>query len=670
MGRGNILTYSIILLLLVGFLIFLYFAHGKITGFSVYEQSSQSNFDEGTYSNTLWNGSAVILNSGQSSGNYISKVFDAGSTATWNNLSWVSNAIGELPGKGATETAFGNGNANMAGNVLLMHMNEASGTITDSSGLENNGTQSGGVTYGTTGKLNTAIGFDGTNDRIDIFNSQSLNITGAITIEAWVNMTAAGDVPRIVSKGFASAYELQAHLSVPRFVLTKSGGETFAKGTTNIVDSKFHHIVGTWDGTNMRLYVDANLEKTTALASPIDTTTKNVSIGARGGGATLNFFPGSIDEVAIWNRSLSTEEIQKLYGRGAIRLNLTVRSCDDSACSGEIFSDLNDSSPQKLSITNNRYFQYNFTLETNNFSYTPQIYKVTSDYTRLDSEPPNLTINSPSATTYTTSTILFNATAIDSTILVNSCWYTINSGAINQTLSRDGLTNFYNFTQTSIVDSSYTARFYCNDSANNINNTENVLFTIDTIVSEASSGSSGGSGGGGSSSSKKLNSTEVLENNKTSNRKNFSNNFVNEQTEISLIDVNRRKGFVDVEYLVKNLANEDQNVDLYFSILNSSENLKSEIEETYFIPANSERTFGTSISLDENLKEELILIIDFKKYSSSVSGSAPVRVPISGFLIDNNEKNKNNLITIIVLFLLFFVFALFILSKWIRNRKR
>ena len=74
-----------------GFLIFLYFAQGKITGFSVYEQSSQTNFDEGTYENTLWNGSAVVLSSGQSSGNYISKVFDAGINSTWNNLSWTGN---------------------------------------------------------------------------------------------------------------------------------------------------------------------------------------------------------------------------------------------------------------------------------------------------------------------------------------------------------------------------------------------------------------------------------------------------------------------------------------------------------------------------------------------------------------------------------------------------
>ncbi len=115
----------------------------------------------------------------------------------------------------------------------------------------------------------------------------------------------------------------------------------------------------------------------------------------------------------------------------------------------------------------------------------------------LDATAPNLTINSPTTGTYSTSTILFNATSIDATTLVDSCWYTINSGTTNRTLSRDGATNFYNFTQTSISDSTYTARFYCNDSANNINNTQNVAFTIDTSVPIGGGPAPTTAGGGG-----------------------------------------------------------------------------------------------------------------------------------------------------------------------------
>ena len=132
--------------------------------------------------------------------------------------------------------------------------------------------------------------------------------------------------------------------------------------------------------------------------------------------------------------------------------------------------------------------------------------------------------------------------------------------------------------------------------------------------------------------------------------------------------MNRRKGFIDAEYLVRNLAEKDQNVNLYFSILDFNETLKSEIEESHFIPANSEKTFGTSIPLDKNLNEEVVLIVDFERYSSSTIEGAPIRSRVSGFSIVNVEKNKNNLF-VGILFLLFFILAFFALYKIIRRRK-
>ena len=162
--------------------------------------------------------------------------------------------------------------------------------------------------------------------------------------------------------------------------------------------------------------------------------------------------------------------------------------------------------------------------------------------------------------------------------------------------------------------------------------------------------------------------TEVSTNNKILNTNNFSSNLINEQIEISLVEVNRRKGFVDAEYYVKNLAEENKEVKLYFIILDSNESVKSEIEEAFFIPAGSEKTFGTSIPIDKNLNEELVLIIDFKKYSS-VSENAPIRSRVSGFSILPLEKNKNNLSVIILLSLLFLIFVFFVIYKIMKNRK-
>ncbi len=66
----------------------------------------------------------------------------------------------ELPGNQNDNTAA----EDMTGNVLLMHLNEASGTILDTSGEGNDGTTGGGVVYGVTGRFNSALHFDGTDD--------------------------------------------------------------------------------------------------------------------------------------------------------------------------------------------------------------------------------------------------------------------------------------------------------------------------------------------------------------------------------------------------------------------------------------------------------------------------------------------------------------------------
>ncbi|MBI2057238.1 LamG domain-containing protein, partial [Candidatus Pacearchaeota archaeon] len=152
-------------------------------------------------------------------------------------------------------------------------------------------------------------------------------------------------------------------------------------------------------------------------------------------------------------------------------------------------------------LSDGRYYlnaTINDSANNKNYTETRNIY--------LDTVPPNVTINSPTATTYTVNSLLFNATAIDLTTFVDSCWYTLNSGTTNQTLSRAGTSSSYNFTQTSIADSVYTARFYCNDTANNVNNTENAAFTIDTSVPAALGGGpapvAGAGVGGGAGASK------------------------------------------------------------------------------------------------------------------------------------------------------------------------
>ena len=134
-------------LLILVFTIILFFTI-KFVLADLFTVITQGDFNNGTYVNTEYNASGFVqLSAGNLTGNYTSKIFDAGVYTTWNNLSWIEGMpYGEqLPGNEAVETVLGG--ANMTGCVLLMHLNESSGTIVDYSGNANHGTPRGGIIF-------------------------------------------------------------------------------------------------------------------------------------------------------------------------------------------------------------------------------------------------------------------------------------------------------------------------------------------------------------------------------------------------------------------------------------------------------------------------------------------------------------------------------------------
>jgi len=81
---------KVVIYLLVGIFLVVFFLSQsfKFTGLAVLQQQTQTDFDEGIYNNTEYNGSAIILSPGQTSGTYMSKVFNASSIVQWDNLTW------------------------------------------------------------------------------------------------------------------------------------------------------------------------------------------------------------------------------------------------------------------------------------------------------------------------------------------------------------------------------------------------------------------------------------------------------------------------------------------------------------------------------------------------------------------------------------------------------
>ena len=161
------------------------------------------------------------------------------------------------------------------------------------------------------------------------------------------------------------------------------------------------------------------------------------------------------------------------YKRGALKLNISVKSCNDIACSGESWTNLgnNLTSPQNLSESDNQYFQYKFEFKTENSSITPEFYNISINY-NLINQAPTLTLYEPQdggSYGYNES-VQLNYTVSDTNDNLESCWYAID-GRTNNTLTNCQNTTF----ETS--NGGHTINIYANDT-NNAKSIDSTTFTI------------------------------------------------------------------------------------------------------------------------------------------------------------------------------------------------
>jgi hypothetical protein len=199
-------------------------------------------------------------------------------------------------------------------------------TVMDSSGNGNHGQScpaSTGPTGGTAGKYGNSGDFDGSNDYVNIGNPTTLQLTGAMTVSAWVNYDTTDDNTRIVSKsggGGSRSWEINIENTNPdyyRFSIGTDSGSTTVVAQSSTNDGpelgKWTHITGVYEPSKyVRLYKNGVLiaENTNNIPSSQWNNSNNVNIGARGGGLLHN---GKIDEARVYNRALSPAEVTQLY---------------------------------------------------------------------------------------------------------------------------------------------------------------------------------------------------------------------------------------------------------------------------------------------------------------------------------------------------------------------
>jgi len=146
-------------------------------------------------------------------------------------------------------------------------------------------------------------------------NSQQLNLQ-TFTIAVWLetsNTPPSGQYPQVICKNTQYYLYQETTSSTFTFETTNSVTNQYAHTATNIPFNQWHFYVGTYDGSNLRVYLDGVLKDTQPLQGPVQTSTNPLDLG---GGCVYNSLTGALSNVQIYNTTLSQSEITALYQEG------------------------------------------------------------------------------------------------------------------------------------------------------------------------------------------------------------------------------------------------------------------------------------------------------------------------------------------------------------------
>jgi hypothetical protein len=181
---------------------------------------------------------------------------------------------------------------------------------------------------GLTFPSNGSAVFNGTSDYVQAATAP-IGAASAVTITGWLNTTQSSPAgfKGLVSKGSPSGYEdfviaLGNTTKLVFYLETNAGAGANISTTTNVNDGRWHYFAATWNSATgaYQLYLNGSIEATGSRSgATIKNTQTTLTIGAYS--TISNQFAGNLANVAIWNRALTSDEINSVMWEG-VRRNL------------------------------------------------------------------------------------------------------------------------------------------------------------------------------------------------------------------------------------------------------------------------------------------------------------------------------------------------------------
>ncbi len=213
------------------------------------------------------------------------------------------------------------------------------GNANDQSGNGNNGVVNGAtLTTDRFGNTNSAYSFDGTSQFISVLDNTLLKPSNSLSLSAWVNFDSSdtSNFNGIMSKMHSQSQNYASYqLITGDYALNQAGQTGFTTRTTqaykwtgvvgqNILN-QWQFVCGTWDGNVMKFYQNGTLVATVNQTGTLVYNTEDLLFGKRKDGNGIDdFLKGKIDDIGIWNRALTPQEITQLFNQNQCTTNITV----------------------------------------------------------------------------------------------------------------------------------------------------------------------------------------------------------------------------------------------------------------------------------------------------------------------------------------------------------
>ncbi|MEN6338280.1 MAG: LamG-like jellyroll fold domain-containing protein [Phycisphaerales bacterium] len=208
------------------------------------------------------------------------------------------------------------------GKTNLVGLWTLDGNANDSSGKGNNGTVTGGTVNWIPGVTGQAMEMLTGQAYVDCGKNASLNLTDAVTVTAWIKMGFTAGDHKVVNNQDAvtGGYKmgLYSNNKVEFEIRTSGNAGTLNRdvaGGTALQQDVWYHVAGVYSkGQFIKTYVYGNLDREMATTAVLGTSTASFMLG-RGESATDLFWLGALDDIRVYNRVLSQEEILFVMGQ-------------------------------------------------------------------------------------------------------------------------------------------------------------------------------------------------------------------------------------------------------------------------------------------------------------------------------------------------------------------